>query len=200
MIEPLMVTKLHLQKNSKVYVVCPAGVVTGGPEDLYELASSLRKLYPGIHVYMYYIARRGVTNPVAPEYEHFGMERATQIEDSEDNVLILPEYYTTELQELTRIKKAIWWLGVDGYYTSPALSKNKRWFNSVLLRRFRIQRFFFFNKELRKIKWNFVQNRRFYNHLTRKGMSNISYLIDHVNPIFTNYEINESIKEDIVLY
>ena len=200
MIEPLMVTKLHLQKNSKVYVVCPAGVVTGGPEDLYELASSLRKLYPGIHVYMYYIARRGVTNPVAPEYEHFGIERAQIIEDSEENVLILPECYTTQLEECTRIKKAIWWLGVDGYYTSNGLSYNKRWFNSVMLRRFNLQWFFFFNKELRKIKWNFVQNRRFYEHLKRKKIPNITYLIDHVNPIFTTYEIDESIKEDIVLY
>lgn len=192
--------KLPLKKGSKVYVVAPAGSVTGGPEDMYELAYSLRELYPGIQVYMYYIARAGSKTAVAPEYEHFGMERATTIEDSEDNVLILPEYYTTELQELTRIKRAIWWLGVDGYYTSPAFSKNKRWFNSMLLRRFRIQHFFFFNKELRKIKWNFVQNRRFYEHLKRKGVSNIFYLIDHVNPIFTNYEIDESIKEDIVLY
>jgi hypothetical protein len=192
--------KIILTKNSKVYVVAPAGVVTGGPEDLYELAYSLRELYPGIQVYMYYIARRGVENPIAPEYEHFGIERAQTIEDSEENVLILPECYTTELKELTLIRKAIWWLGVDGYYTSSGLSYNKRWFNSMLLRRFGIQHFFFFNKELRKIKWNFVQNRRFYDHLKSKGMSNIFYLIDHVNPIFTTYEIDESIKEDIVLF
>ncbi len=191
---------LPLTKNSKVYVVAPAGVVTGGPEDMYELAYSLRELYPGIQVYMYYIARSGVENPVAPEYEHFGIERAERIEDDEKNVLILPECYTMELQELTRIKKAIWWLGVDGYYTSSGLSKNKRWFNSMMFRRFGSQHFFFFNYELRKIKWNFVQNRRFYEHLKRKGMPNILYLIDHVNPSFTTYEIDESIKEDIVLY
>ena len=200
MIKLLVAMKISLTKNTKVYVVAPAGAVTGGPEDLYELAYSLRELYPGIRVYMYYIARAGVTNPVAPEYEHFGIERAESIEDSEENVLILPEYYANALGELTRIRKAIWWLGVDGYYTSPSLSKNKRWLNSMLLRRFGIQHFFFFEKELLKTKWNFVQNRRFYDHLKRKGMSNIFYLIDHVNPIFTNYEIDESIKEDIVLY
>lgn len=195
-----MNTKLPITKGSKVYVVNPAGVVTGGPEDMYQLAHSLRKLYPGVHVYMYYIARPGVKNPVAPEYEHFKIEVANTVEDHENNVLILPECYTTQLSELTRIKKAIWWLGVDGYYTSNGLSKNKRWFNSMMLRRFNLQWFFFFNKEMRKVKWNFVQNRRFYDHLTRKGVTNIFYLLDHVNPVFTDYVIDESIKEDIVLY
>jgi hypothetical protein len=192
--------KLPLKKGSKVYVVAPAGVVTGGPEDLYQLAESIRDIFPGVHVYMYYIARRGVENPVAPEYEHFGLEVAEQIEDDEDNVLILPECYTTELSELTNIKKAIWWLGVDGYYTSNGLSPRKRWFNSMMLRRFGLQWYMFFNKDLRAIKWNYVQNRRFYEHLRRKKMQNVQYLIDHVNPIFAKHEIDESLKEDIVLY
>jgi len=193
--------KLRLKKGSKVYVVAPAGVVTGGPEDLYQIAENLRGLFPHIQVYMYYIDRPGMDNPVAEPYAHFGIERAMDIEDSENNVLILPEKYTTKLGELTHIQKVVWWLSLDNYYFSPSISNRKRWFNSMMLRRFGSQHFMFMDKaQLKTILWHMTQSYRAHLHLMRKGIPHVYHMADHVVPEFANYKINESIKEDIVVY
>jgi len=56
-----------LNKNSKVYVVCPANVATGGPELLHQLVYKLNIF--GIEAYMYYYNTKKGKDPVHDEYK-----------------------------------------------------------------------------------------------------------------------------------
>ncbi len=46
---------IEIYKNSKIFVACPAGVATGGPENLHQLVNLLRQKMH-INAYMYYLS------------------------------------------------------------------------------------------------------------------------------------------------
>ena len=190
--------KIPLSEKTKIYVAAPAGVVTGGPEDLHQLAENLRTVYPVNKVLMYYLPARA-ENPVPDMYARFNIEFTREIEDVEENVLIIPELYTTKFDEFKNIQKVIWWLSVDNYYFSQALSNRKRRINGLLLR-FGIGRYFFFNESVKKIRWNLANSHYVFDHWKKKGIKNIEYLIDYVNSDFLTYTVDETLKKNIVAY
>jgi len=191
--------KIPLSKKTKVYVVAPAGVATGGPEDLHQLAESVRALYPVDKVLMHYFPA-GTENPVPKAYEHFNIEFAQEIEDNEDNVLIIPEIYVTKFDAYQRIQKVVWWLSVENYYLCPpSLSPKQRRINNVLFK-LNLPHHFFFNTEVKKIPWHLAQSHSAFEHCKERGIDNVFYLTDYASQDFRKYSIDETIKENIVAY
>ncbi len=191
--------KIPLSKKTKIYVVAPAKVATGGPEDLHQLAESLRALYPVEKVLMHYFpATAG--DPVPASYKHFNIEFAREIEDSEDNVLIIPEIYTTKFDEYKNIHKVIWWLSLENYYLcSPSLPPLQLRINNMLFK-LGLSHHFFFNNDLKKIKWHLAQSHSAFVHLKERGIENVFYLTDYPSQDFRKYSIDETIKKNIVAY
>lgn len=115
-----MKDKLLLDQKSKVYIMAPANTATGGPELLHQLCSSLRSR--NIDACMYYYPH-DVNNPIHPSYEMYQNPYVHNIVDNEDNVIIVPELYSyiESLKNFKSIKRVIWWLSVDNYYTSKFL-------------------------------------------------------------------------------
>ena len=80
--------KVKTYNDTIYYIVCPANIDTGGPKDLHQLAFELKKL--GKKVFIYYFP---VTSKIEvhENYKKFNLPYATKIEDSERNILIVPE-------------------------------------------------------------------------------------------------------------
>ena len=191
--------KIPLSGKTKIYVVAPAGVATGGPEDLHQLAESLRMLYPVNKVLMHYFPAT-VEHPVPATYKHFNIEFAQEIEDNEDNVLIIPEIYVTKFDAYQHIQKVVWWLSVENYYLCPpSLSSAQRRINNVLFK-LDMPHHFFFNTEVKKIPWHLAQSHSAFEHCKERGIDNVFYLTDYASQDFLKYDIDETIKKDIVAY
>lgn len=100
------------------YIVCPAGIESGGPELAHQLCYELNKL--GKNAYMYY-AQSNRLEPVdvcAPEkYIKYGTEHVVDIREVEnkENVLIVPEGTTGWLNGIEKCIKVLWWMSVDNY-------------------------------------------------------------------------------------
>ncbi len=193
--------KVELSKKIKIYVTTPAGVATGGAENMHQLAFDLRELFPAAKVYMYY-SPAIVENPTPAEYSYFGLEVAREIEDSVENVLILHEGFTTRFNHLKNIRVVLWWMSVDHYYTSqdfaahaPLAGKINKFFWKL-----GFQHYLGFDNQLKKIQWHLFQSRYVFEHLQKKGIKNPMPLMDHVNPSFAQHRIDESVKENIVAY
>jgi len=114
---------IEVYPDSKIYVACPANVASGGPELLHQLVYHLRKDL-GINAYMYYLGfyenvfGKADSNPVHPEYRHYGnpfIVNELKIDDSEKNILIVPEAIYL-FDKFENIRKGIWFLSVDNYY------------------------------------------------------------------------------------
>lgn len=180
----------------KVYIMVPANVATGGVEDTYQLAYDLRELYP-VDVLLYYPSF-SERHPVPDSYAHYNLPYTYEIEDSKNNIFIIPETSTTRFDKLKKIRKVIWWLSVDNYYLSYDYFLQSKWKGK--LNRWLWKHdlpFVFFNEDLKKIKLHLAQSYYALSHLRSKGIE-AKMLPDHINQEFLDYKPTE--KKNIVAY
>ena len=139
---------IKLNKKSKIYILCPASIPTGGPESIHLLCEKLLEnglnayivynhhSYPGgrghpghgvidrSYVWDKYIGKEGKH----PEYKKYNTQSIDHIEDNKNNLLISPEIFLNSLEKFNNIQKSIWWLASriedDGVYNP------NKWFNS----------------------------------------------------------------------
>jgi len=114
----------------RIFVCCPAGAVTGGPELLHQLVDALRKLGHDAFI-SYYPFDKPALCPQA--YRHYDTAQAP-VEDAANSLVIVPELGVYLLRKLRRAQGAIWWLSVDNYAGATGSSLMRDWFN--LTRRF----------------------------------------------------------------
>ena len=99
----------------KIYIYCIAGIKSGGPELLHQLAFHLRKL--GIECYMVYYGQKEEVSSTHSEFlKYCPIEvKENEVLDDKANLVIVPESSIFHLNKFKKIKKAIWWLSVDNY-------------------------------------------------------------------------------------
>jgi hypothetical protein len=97
----------------KVFILCPAGAVSGGPEALHQLAGALRAR--GVAAAMVYYPS-GPQHAVPAPYWHYGVAVSPGVADDEAAVIVIPEVVTSLAWRFPRARKAIWWLSVDNYF------------------------------------------------------------------------------------
>lgn len=186
---------INIKSNTKIYVVCPANVATGGPELLHQFAFKLKE--NNLNVFIFY-TNRTVENPVHSNYREYAIEWVEVIEDDINNILIVPEVETNMIINYNKIKKVIWWLSIDFYFLSLPGIFGK--LNRVLLHKFNIQTYFGFSKTLKNVDLHMVQSKYAEIFLKSKGIDNLIYMSDYLHKNFIDIETNLEVKENIVAY
>ncbi len=101
---------------SKIYIVSPTSVATGGTELLQQLCFCINSI--GRNSYIFYSGDYN-GSPVKQRFEDiYNNPHVNEIEDEADNILVLPETRVGFLRNYKKIQKYIWWLSVDNYYGS----------------------------------------------------------------------------------
>ena len=95
----------------KIYVVTYANASSGGNESLHQLCSKLNNL--NLDAYIYYLNNPKAAIPY--KFKRYNIKSTHNIDDSEENILIVPEISTSFLYKFNKIKKCIWWLSLDFY-------------------------------------------------------------------------------------
>jgi hypothetical protein len=98
--------------DAAIYVICPAKVVTGGPELLHQFVNVLRS--EGREAYIAYtpLGKRWET---PPPYQRYACPVVTEIPDDANTVVVAPETFTRELYRFRRARHVIWWMSVNNY-------------------------------------------------------------------------------------
>jgi hypothetical protein len=104
---------MNRNSTKNIFVVCPANYATGGPLLLHQLAFKL--VQKGLNAKMFYIHAKEGESPVHDFYREMNVPYTTQMEDSTQNTLIIPEVFTSLLFKYPQSKKVIWWLSVDNF-------------------------------------------------------------------------------------
>jgi hypothetical protein len=94
------------------YIVCPAGLVTGGPELLHQLAATLRAAGRDAHILYHPFDRPGETPPA---YAQYNVSVARREDIRPGDIIVLPEVYTTKANEFPDNRVFLWWLSVDNF-------------------------------------------------------------------------------------
>ena len=185
--------------NSKIYICCPAGNATGGPEALHQLAYHLINL--GFNAFMYYYQTPDSDGIVHENYKKYQIPYVDKLENKSEHVMIMPETYLFPIfkRKFNLIRKVIWWLSVVNYYKTQKPDINSAKSKS------------FFDRLKGKKRASFLRLKEigvlsiahsYYSlvHLKENGIMPIGQISDYMNDAFFELAGSESGKEDIVLY
>lgn len=173
----------------KIYILAPAGGVTGGPELLHQLGATLCSL--GQYAYIAYVPFE--MDQKCPEpYKKYDVPVA-QIEDEAGNAIVVPEVYAGMVMRFRKAQSIVWWLSVDNYsYQGPfgRIWLKKRWLELKLcLKRNRPLRI----ASLRKCE-HLAQSHYAREFLTKHGISSLM-LSDFLNEEHFGSNQNTKLKQ-----
>ena len=190
--------KSTLKINSKkIYVICPANSRTGGPELLHQLVYTLKKYNKD--AYLVYTGIQNKNYQILDEYKQYisNYLLVTEIEDSENNLIIVPEVDVLLLRKFSQIRKAIWWLSVNNFFTSHfslcSLNYMIKRFGLIPAYKAFIKLLFISNKRLginsrivRNVDYNFCQCEYAVDFCKIHKLQNPVLLFDYINDAYVN--------------
>ena len=192
---------MRLYPDSKVYIVCPGNYNSGGPELLHQLCSQLITF--GINAFMVYIPAGEVFNrddPVHDFYKKYHLPYTFNDEDSERNIIVLPEMANSIIYLAKKYQCILWWLSVNNYFVSLVRFFDN--FKSDALAK-PIPRVFYFTETDKDIE-HWVQSEYARQFVTLNGVpeSKIRMVSDYLNQEFLNRaaQVDLSAKKNIVAY
>ena len=200
--------KIVLKKDSVVYVLSPCYFKTGGTELLHQFVFTAKNA--GINCKIVYPSATATKN-INPAFKCYVDSYLTieELDDSQNNVIIIPEVFTGYADSFKNIQKVVWWESVDNYLKTASLAYHFRHFfddpkRSIIC----IARILFgkrkslsYRRLKKNIDFHFVQSNYAKLFLEKIGIAdNVSYLSDYINEIYLSSSINRQQKEDVVCY
>ncbi|HTD99404.1 MAG TPA: hypothetical protein VK668_08950 [Mucilaginibacter sp.] len=194
--------KIICKADCKIYIFCPSGYASGGPEALHQLGHQLN--LQGFKAYMYYFLNPEGTDEVHPNYKKYQVPYTSVLENKPEHLMILPETHLSPIfsKRLGRIRKAIWWLSVTNYQIVlkqlSAVESGKKFYKlKKALGTLRLP-------ELDKLKQKNVMHIGHSHfsmvHLKENGIEPVGQISDYMNSAFFEYAKTEAKKEDVIIY
>ena len=202
---------LKITESTKIFVHCPAGVVTGGAELLHQIVNELNN--NGLNAYIVYFG--GGKHELPKDYECYNIQIADQVEDVIENVEVIYEGRFDFAFETYHTQKILWWLSVDNFYHCSKRTlvpadmfefSAKLGFKALFHRVVALCAFwkkhpkFISIEKLRNLNvLNAYQSEYAQNFLQNKGFKTVAALKDFINTDHIgSFDVKK--KEDIVLY
>lgn len=187
---------IKISESSIIYIACPGNFATGGTELLHQLCYKLT--LQGFNAKIYYYEQTE-SDPVHPNFKVYGVSYDLTVVDSQDHIIIIPEIKTDLAFKFSHIRKVIWWLSVDNYYTQGLKPNILKLLGRIPPK----NKYYSIRKFCRKahIAHHLVQSEYALNFLAKLGISSLR-LSDYLNSTFIAeaQNIDYSAKEDLVLY
>lgn len=204
---------IRVYSDSKIYVHCPAGVVTGGAELLHQLVSFLNDNGRNAFIVYYGFKEHLLPN----DYKCYNIKIAEDVINDDKNIEVINEGVFYKVYDNSRTQKFLWWLSVDNFYIcsthflalknifsfSPSLG-----FRTVVKRLYTL--IFKFKdypskiisiNDLKSIDCtNGYQSEYAQNFLQNHGFKEMLALKDYINVEHSNEQINIKERKNIILY
>jgi hypothetical protein len=188
---------------TKIYIFCPAGQATGGPEALHQLGAKLKKM--GFDVFMHYYSLSPGVDIVHKNYKKYSVPVADNVENDSRNMMILPETHLLPIFDgnYNQVRKVIWWLSVVNYYiTQKDLAqslKHKKYFKlRSYLGHFPMASF---GRLKRRTDVQHIAHSYYSQvHLVENGIKPVGRISDYMNSAFFDMVDENVPKEDLVIY
>jgi len=195
---------ISINKNTNIYILCPANLSTGGPEELHQLGAQL--IATGKNVFMCYdqYNSEGFKTPVHDNYKKYNVPFCLEIENTKDNIVIFPETYSYKLwdKEFSKTQRAVWWLSVIFYLKTlenTQLRFKKKQFYSIkkFFRKYPIPTI----KRLKEPGISHIAHSFFsLDFLKNNGIQPIGQISGYMDEVFHLESNWREQKEDIVIY
>lgn len=193
-------------KKNTIYVLCPLGIKTGGPELLHQLVYQINKETKEYHAVIAYNFV-GKQKRVKEFEKYIGNNwiNVNEIEDTKDNILIIPETSISFFDKYKNLKKYIWWLSVDNYLLGSSFKyrlENIGLLNAIYAKfKGYIKDY---SSQIKQADLNLCQSFYAVDFVKNMGIpkKKIAYLSDYINDLYIKdiKKNNKSHRSNIVLY
>ena len=192
---------MKIYPETKIFIISPGNIHSGGPELVHQLASQLLKM--DYNVYMFYLpanANFDPDDPVDPYYKKYHIPFVRNLEIDHKNIMIVPESSSLNLYVSKKIRRIMWWMSVDNYINNLC----------NILKKFKqnpldstMPKFFYFDKDDNNIE-HWVQSDYAKIFIKKNGIvdKQIYRVRDYLNEAFLQRasHVDISQKENIVAY
>lgn len=201
---------IRVNKNSNIYILCPANFETGGTELAHQLVDFL--ISRNQKAFIVYIKDNDYINSSVPEgFNKYKVRVASEPMDDANNIIIFPEINFSFMKRFENIQFVFWWMSVDNFYLRSPIYEVLQFsglFNTlkVAYSRFKTNQNILSGislKDVNKLKNRFlhVYQSTYAKHtLLNNNVNEILPLSDYINSDFlSGLDLNLP-KEDIILY
>lgn len=176
---------------SVIYIACPWGLFSGGPELAHQLCFELNQLHQPAKM-LYYTSTGQVSawDVSGTAYARYQTNYALNHEevDQPDNILVIPETAIALYSIFTKCHFHIWWMSVDNYLKSTTeLQQNN--FETI------------FRNNLQVL--HFVQSQYAFDYCKYTlniSQDRIHYLSDYINEAYMGELLPLSLHQDYIYY
>lgn len=199
---------------NKVYVVCPYGLITGGPDALHQMVYYLNVI--GCKATIVYSDIKSHKYKIPQPYQIYtdNYLLLDEIEDNKNNVVVVPETENNLLNRYINVKKYIWWLSVDNDLEySGFKNKLKKILNKINIKNLKkLYKIHTLKNVLQHSKYNFNKEDNIthlcasyyaFNYVSNniKNKNKVHLCIEPISKVFIEKsEFNTKNKENIILY
>lgn len=106
---------IKIFQDTKIYVPCPAGSVTGGAELLHQLVSYLNEHGRDAYI-VYFETIHSADKRVPSDYSQYKIKVADEVENASHNIEVIYEGIYDTIYDHPDTQKVLWWLSVDNFY------------------------------------------------------------------------------------
>lgn len=191
---------LKVYKDSVVYVVCPSFNKTGGTELAHQLVREINK-NGGKSVIAYYDMHNKPLkiNDAFKEYVSSFVD-VNDVEDSERNILVVPEVDPEFIGKFKSIQKCIWWMSVDNYLKNRNAKFARKYFGFLsMIKGLLTGKLKISLPRFEKGITHFYQSAYARNFLEKCGENEIVHLSDYINKTYLE-SMEKLTRLDRVLY
>lgn len=191
-------------KFKKIYILCPGGLKTGGPELLHQLAYQINEMASSKVAHIVYFGN--TKTPVVKDYEKYLNNQwitEESIIDVSENLVIFPETALSYFDKFSNVKKYIWWLSVDNYLYSNSFTAALSEFGLITALHYYLNgtirnRF----DRIAEADLNLCQSYYAMSFLLDHGIKNVKILSDYINDMYINNseKFLSYKRKNIVLY
>jgi len=194
--------KILCYPGSKIYIFCPAGYATGGPEALHQLGHYLNTL--GFKAFMYYYQSPDSKGIVHDNYQKYNVPYVNELENDREHILVVPETHLSPLfsRKYNKVRKVIWWLSITNYYIilNDQLDRAKRKTLYKLLNLLGLTHLPTFARLKQKEVTHIGHSHFSMVHLRENGVEPVGQISDYMNAAFFRLADASMVKEDIIVY
>lgn len=199
-----MNNNLKINSQTKIYILCPSNLKTGGTELLHQLYNILNK--NDCKVYMcYYLEGKKASklDPTPEAFKEYVQEHifVKEIEDVENNIILFPEVCIGKHRKFKKAQKIIWWLSVDNYHAMTGKINRLKKYGFLSFIKHLIINDYINDKDIYKFNLHLYQSEFARNFLISKNLpeEKLAYLSDYINNSYLKSFSKEN-REDIVAY
>lgn len=180
-------------ENKKIFVLCPSGAVSGGPEALHQLVYYINKVNEISTIV--YLAERNEAVQIPHQYMKYTKKFILlhEIPDEKDIHIILPEVYFFLIDRFKNATVSIWWLSVNNAgLGKPPSRKNlflRLYLKAITRLKLNQNNYMIKNAKARAIHYcqgltNYVGSYYAYEFLKAAKISNVRKLIEPIGKTF----------------